>query len=108
MGRALPARRPLRHLLRKCQLPFQGRHAAAAGILPQSARSADSPLYQEGAFGRSRAQPLHARTGVRRKIEGDDLSGICFASATSPFRGGKPLRRGFSPSLRGAQTAPSW
>ena len=34
-----------------CHLPFQGRQAAAAGILPQSARSADSPLYEEGAFG---------------------------------------------------------
>ena len=50
MGRALPTRRPLRHLLCKRHLPFQGRQAAAAGILPQSARSADSPLLVEGAF----------------------------------------------------------
>ena len=41
----------LRHLLRKCHLPLhKGGFPRRRGFLPQSARSADSPLLVEGAF----------------------------------------------------------
>ena len=47
-GNARP--RSLRHLLRKCHLPLHKGGFPRRGFLPQSARSADSPLLVEGAF----------------------------------------------------------